>query len=219
VNQTAGANADAIDRCLMKLPLGFWESTTTPKRRNRKAVRSWVCSRKEVYRKLSKFGKAHEKYIPRELLRLSQRQSRVFLDALTLGDGSGAEQGKWSYYTASPQLADDVQELALRCGLAADIAVVDRTNQRGYDHPEYTVRIKVKRLRPESRHEPAKVPYRGKVYCVTVPNGLLYVRRDGKATWCGNSDWGEFGLCIMKPEYLAWEKTGDLWVPTMGMTF
>ena len=32
-----------------------------------------------------------------------------------------------------------------------------------------------------------KKHYSGKVYCVTVPNGTLYVKRNGKSFWCGNS--------------------------------
>lgn len=31
-----------------------------------------------------------------------------------------------------------------------------------------------------------KVKYKGKVYCLEVKNHTLYVRRNGKATWCGN---------------------------------
>ncbi len=38
-----------------------------------------------------------------------------------------------------------------------------------------------------------------------------------KNSW--GKDWGDFGRCIMLPEYLAWSKTSDLWVPTMGVTF
>jgi Papain family cysteine protease len=38
-----------------------------------------------------------------------------------------------------------------------------------------------------------------------------------KNSW--GKDWGEFGLCIVKPEYLKWEKTRDIWVPTTGVTF
>lgn len=29
--------------------------------------------------------------------------------------------------------------------------------------------------------------YKGKVYCLEVPNNVLYVRRNGKTVWCGNS--------------------------------
>ena len=44
---------------------------------------------------------------------------------------------------------------------------------------------------------PKSVPYDGYVYCASVPNGTLYVRRNGFPAWCGNStirifmDWTE----------------------------
>lgn len=38
-----------------------------------------------------------------------------------------------------------------------------------------------------------------------------------KNSW--SKDWGENGFCVMKPEYLAWSKTNDLWVPTRGSSF
>ena len=31
--------------------------------------------------------------------------------------------------------------------------------------------------------------------------------------------WGEGGLAYMAPEYMAWDKTWDIWVPTMGTVF
>jgi len=31
--------------------------------------------------------------------------------------------------------------------------------------------------------------------------------------------WGENGFCYMAPEYISWEKTRDLWVPTGGTVF
>ena len=31
------------------------------------------------------------------------------------------------------------------------------------------------------------VDYEGKVYCVDVPNHIIYVKRGGKGYWCGNS--------------------------------
>lgn len=38
-----------------------------------------------------------------------------------------------------------------------------------------------------------------------------------KNSW--GPDWGDHGFWIMKPEYLAWDQTGDLWVPTKGSEF
>jgi nucleoside-diphosphate-sugar epimerase len=33
----------------------------------------------------------------------------------------------------------------------------------------------------------SKEKYKGYVYCVEVPNRIIYVRRNGKSVWCGNS--------------------------------
>lgn len=65
---------------------------------------------------------------------------------------------------------------------------------------------------------------------VTVPTGptagghammvVGYITGQGfiiKNSW--GRDWGEGGFCIMRPEYLAWSKTRDLWVPTKGSEF
>ena len=38
-----------------------------------------------------------------------------------------------------------------------------------------------------------------------------------KNSW--GADWGDNGFCVMKPEYITWDETGDLWVPTRGSTF
>lgn len=38
-----------------------------------------------------------------------------------------------------------------------------------------------------------------------------------KNSW--GAGWGDDGFCIMKPEYLSWSKTWDLWVPTKGTMF
>jgi C1A family cysteine protease len=38
-----------------------------------------------------------------------------------------------------------------------------------------------------------------------------------KNSW--GQGWGVRGFCFMKPEYIAWSETQDLWVPTLGMAF
>lgn len=38
-----------------------------------------------------------------------------------------------------------------------------------------------------------------------------------KNSW--GSAWGIDGFCFMAPEYLAWDQTTDLWVPTLGASF
>lgn len=38
-----------------------------------------------------------------------------------------------------------------------------------------------------------------------------------KNSW--GREWADSGFCFMTPEYIAWSKTSDLWVPTRGVTF
>ena len=44
-----------------------------------------------------------------------------------------------------------------------------------------------------SNRKEGQVHYKGKVYCCTVPSGIIYVRRNGKPVWCGNSRYAQKG--------------------------
>jgi UDP-glucuronate decarboxylase len=138
-----------------------------------------ICS-KYLVNLLGPLGHSHDKYIPREYMGLSQRQSQIFLDALMLGDGTRKEKRKnrntGCYYSMSKRLADDVQELALRCGHAATIS----RSKRGLYHVNIRKATFVKLSQPVSKI------YRGKVYCINVKNHVICVRRNNKAYWCGN---------------------------------
>lgn len=43
-----------------------------------------------------------------------------------------------------------------------------------------------------------RISYRGKVYCFTVPTGYFLVRRNGKISVTGNSNYGETGIAMSK---------------------
>lgn len=44
------------------------------------------------------------------------------------------------------------------------------------------------------------IPYKGSVYCLTVPNEVFYVRRNGKPVWTGNSrSTGPYSLVTQQP--------------------
>ncbi len=125
------------------------------------------------------FGTSKAKYIPKELKCLSQRQLRILLNTLTKGDGFHEGQ-RWHYYTSSPSLANDVQEIAMKAGYCVTVST--------YREEQYRLTIGDLRHTPETRLKYREwVQYKGKVYCVEVPNGLIYVRRNGQASWQGNS--------------------------------
>ena len=121
-------------------------------------------------------GKSGNKYIPRELFQLSRRQLLVLFNALMMGDAS--EGGDcYNYYSKSKQLADDVQELAIRCGYAASVV----SHAMGRDF----YRVNIRPIKDVNLVEPERFRYAGKVYCVNVTNHVVFVRRNGRAAWCG----------------------------------
>ncbi len=154
--------------------------------------RSWVFNHDGLASYLSNCGhSAPEKRIPDEVLRLSARQLRIFWDFYLLGDGYRYPSGE-AIVTSSPVLAGQLQEVAQKVGLSA--SVYRRKNVRGGTirgravrsaHGAYDIFLRAtKRPRWTSTE---RIPYVGKVYCVSVPHGIIYVRRNGKAIWSGNS--------------------------------
>ncbi|MCI0549817.1 MAG: hypothetical protein L0287_02550 [Anaerolineae bacterium] len=155
---------------------------------------------------LAPLGHAHEKYIPRTFFNLCKRQLGILYKALMAGDGDKVTHRK--FWTSSTRLKDDFQELLVRLGYAG-ICQVRR--QEEYVHagprgvmirtnfPSWTVGIwkerltpritpnRTKQMNPDTRVREEIVSYQGIVYCVQVPSGIIYVRRNGKAVWCGNS--------------------------------
>ena len=137
----------------------------------------------------------------------------ILLDALLKGDGhTHRENGHRVYYTNSPGLADDIQVLALKLGLAANIRVDDRIgeahrivtgavitnrnpgyivsllrNSRLYPHVNHNRHTRPNRWYFENGYNDCLVAYSGRIYCAKVPSGLLYVRRNGKPCWSGNT--------------------------------
>lgn len=140
------------------------------------------------------------KRIPPFILDWGASCLRLLLNGLIVGDGSPLtrELSGWKgrrYHTTSEGLADDVQALACLLGLPTS-----KTKQRrsgGYANPTtefcYCVYFKQTHGPDVGSLEIRREKYSGYVYCVTVPNGTLVVRRGGKPMICGNcwQDWVE----------------------------
>lgn len=154
----------------------------------------------------SQFGHSCEKRIPKFVFGLSRRQQEILFKWMTWGDGHFEKGVPKSYFTSSKGLADDMQRLCLHIGKAAitflgETAGASRcgidgrrmTAKRG----QYQVQIINSKLTPRVNHSHAKtqfaqsegfIDYDGFVYCCTMPKWhAIYVRRNGKACWCGNS--------------------------------
>ena len=144
-----------------------------------------VIGSKQLWSYLKKLGKAHEKYIPREFMSLSKRQLLILYKALLLGDGYSSPKYGECLTTCSERLALDYQELMLKIGFAGTISLRRKTKR-----PVFKVQKVKKMLRPlinKWSRSDSWQDYKGKVYCCTVPNGIIYVQREGKSVWSGNS--------------------------------
>lgn len=202
VFQSKPEGVKVIGKFLKKFPIKFFPTD-----------HGWSANNKALYQELAGLGKAPAKYIPEDVKSLSRRQLGILYQAMMLGDGSvsfGETGAKRTYYTSSKRLADDFQELLLKIGYAGDISFTDRVgrvNAKGTTrHVEYRVGIKHRALTPVTSkgYRPLLVPYHGDVHCVTVPNHTLYVRRNGKAVWCGNSNWIRGPKRLDQPEGSFW---------------
>lgn len=128
---------------------------------------------------LRQFGKAHSKFVPINIKELSSSLIKIFLDAIHLGDGTF--KNNWRYFTCSKQLADDVQELWFKTGKGSRLKFrEDRKQFEVYSHEKF----KEAYLKSSNYTE---ISYSGFTHCLTVPSGIIYVRRNGKSCWCGNS--------------------------------
>ncbi|MEM1659457.1 MAG: tyrosine-type recombinase/integrase [Candidatus Jordarchaeales archaeon] len=136
-----------------------------------------IIASKQLYSYLKQFGKARQKYIPKWIKDLPPERLEVLLNTMLKGDGS--TKYRTVYITASKRLADDVQEIAIKCGYAATVGRHDRN--------KYYVILSKSMTTPKISRKPEIVMYRGYVYDVTVPNHVILVRRNGKAVWSGNS--------------------------------
>ena len=152
---------------------------------------------------------ASNKYLPKFVWKLSQRQSIILMNSLMQGDGSYNKQGSCAYYTSSFKLANQIQQLALHCGWSGTIKLYD-TKEAGYEtligeriiksnYNNYCVRIVKTKNNPEVNHghthqqniqKESYLSYTGKVGCIEVPDThLFYYKEDiySPPVWTGNS--------------------------------
>ena len=160
---------------------------------------------REMWEYLHKLGgHSWEKYIPEEVKKLPKEQLLKFLDTYVKGDGKSYETNE-KMTTTSKKLSDDLQEIILKCGFSSTISEYEPReggyNDRGIrivgKHKLYVISTNHYQLEPEIRKGRGclsyfeEVNYKGTVHDVTIPNHIIFVRRNGKVMFCGNCDHDE----------------------------
>lgn len=174
---------------------------------------------KPLILELSKSGDSTTKRVPRWVMDAPASHLRAFIRGHIAGDGNiGASTVSC---TASRQLASDLQEMALRAGLVANITLKQAAGAawtiNGYSGLSTSDYWAITFVTP-SKHQPAlkvqgyaekyrgwyKQQYKGMVYCLEVPTHRVYVRRNGRAHWSSQT-FGELKSTTIK----TWQE----WIP------
>lgn len=175
----------------------FFADFTISSKNYKADLSGFIFHSRQLAKYLLPFGKAPKKFIPPWMKALSRRQLGILFQAMMDGDGSGNQ-----YYTCSPKLRDDAMEIALKLGYSVSCATKNSAGDshlwkdgrtRTHKHDLFTVSFQshicttsINHHRLWGTHD-SWVDYNGIVYCVTVPNHIVYVRRNGRTMWSGNS--------------------------------
>lgn len=137
-----------------------------------------------IYNKYKKYGKSRQKYIDREYLDgFSKRQLKILWDGLMDGDGhyEYGPHGGSHYDTVSIQLANDFQELCVKLGIKTTFQKLKTPVGIGPRQQSYRIGIHKSEPFHTYTKKAFKIEhYNGKVHCVTITDGLLIVRHNGK---------------------------------------
>lgn len=136
------------------------------------------------------------KRIPNWIKNLPSSYLKYIFYAMINGDGHKLptiHTESFVYSTVSKQLANDIQEIAFKCGYSTHIRKTCANHPLSFGkNTVYRVHISMGKFSNGSypivrKKHIKKVPYKGKVWCFTVPTGFFVTRRNGKITIQGNS--------------------------------
>ena len=148
---------------------------------------------------LKKTGISHNKFIPLDILSdFNKKYAKIFIDEYFKGDGYLYKIGKnGKLFTSSKKLADELQLVSYIAGYTSKMykydgkenvivmgTVVSKTKDR------YIINVslgKTNRKPVFNIKNRVLKKYKGKVYCATVKNHIMFIRRNGTCVWCGNT--------------------------------
>lgn len=169
--------------------------------------RRWYCG--SFYSELLSGGSGKD-FNFEVLSKFSTRQMRLFISELAHWDGSFYKNsestvGDFVYCTTNKHNVDTVQAISAMCGYTT--TVCKSTDNRKESYKDY-YRVSIRDTDCVSTTQKADknktfTDFDGEVYCVTVPSGMLFTKKDDKVMVSGNCQ--QLSPLILK---LVLERTG-----------
>lgn len=197
---------------LEKLPLKLWYGKDSNGIKNGNSQNGevgirviGVSSPKVAKELISQCGdRSENKRIPEFVKQWDIAHLKILLNALLLGDGTESTSSDYGrlgtnavkqyiYTTISEELANDVYEIAFKCGYVPTLSEGDSESSHFYfvHFTESKVGhfpVLKSNSKKYKNREIQEVPYQGIVYCFEVPPHSLFItRRNGKITIQGNT--------------------------------
>jgi hypothetical protein len=120
---------------------------------------------------------SRNKYLPKWLKNQPTDVLEIIFDTMIRGDGWISNKA-YGYKSISKRLRDDFGEVCHKLGYAVT-------------YNKDSLSISEVQTLPTINTKPEPQEYSGKIYCVSVPNTTILVRRNGKTLWTGNSYKGQ----------------------------
>lgn len=156
-----------------------------------------------------RLGTQGYRYIPVRFKKMSRKLLLRLLEGLRLGDGEWHNNRKgYTYTTISKRLADDVNEIAVKCRKRSTIWLrlgkrfVGPLNGKIYKRKDqYRVSVGSERL--FCWPVPKEKKYVGRIVCVSVEkNQTIFTRYNGKTAWVGNcKEFNQASWSYFDPEH------------------
>jgi hypothetical protein len=164
---------------------------------------------------------SRNKRLPQWIKDLPPKRLKLLLMSMIDGDGSirtrdrGTKRQYYTYYTNNIGLANDVMDVALKCGYWPRIKSrrgrdIYEVNFSDYDIGKKSITLESKKY----KNTVDSLKYKGRVYCFTVPNHFLITMRNGKLMLSGNSGYtsAQVGIEVLIRRLDNWRNKLKEWV-------
>ncbi len=132
--------------------------------------------------------------IPKEILNMSEQQSKLFLD--TYMKAEGFEDCKIA--TTDEEILNDLQQIASNCGYGSTYLIRKPTIGK---KPIFVLRL----IKHQDTYiqEIKKINYDGIIWCPNTDNETVIARRNGKVFITGNTPFTNVTMDLKVPSYMA----------------